>query len=130
MRYISFVETAPAETVEGDPVLDKSGVAQHQFTHLDLLLSLLTLPQFAEEPLLQGVELAEIIYNTRQALRDQAEAAAKHGYWVLEDDPAKRMKRAAERGPIRQDLAHCLYPFLRAVRDQTAVRPPPERAEG
>lgn len=123
MKRIQFVKTIELENVNGDPLLNETGGGRATCSQLEFFRGRVSDSVFIEgSDSGDGIDLQ---YEARRALRLQAEEAEALGYWELEDEPAKRLLAATNKGAYHKSLAFNLVPFVRAVR---AMASPPEAA--
>lgn len=115
-----------------EPVLLESIVGS-QLTEDDGTPSICSFEQFLlgrlADPIfylgLTGIEAAELGLATRQAIKDGLQGRSPGETLALENDPTIRLQRVIRtpQAPIRQDVAPCLVPHMRAVLDAQPAKP-------
>lgn len=116
MKRIEFVKTIELENITGDPLVDEKGV-QQTCSQLEFFRGRISDALFVES--MDSGDGCDIQYETRRSMRLQEKEAEARGYWELEDEQAKRIKTASDKGTYHKALAFNLVPFIRAVRTMT-----------
>jgi hypothetical protein len=120
MKHIEFVKTIALENVNGDPLVDEKGATQ-TCSPLEFFRGRIADPAFVEG--MDSGDGVDLQFETRRSLRLQEKEAEARGYWELEDEQAKRLKAATDKGAYHKALAFNLVPFIRAVRAMTTPAP-------
>src|SRR5687767_12646093 len=109
MQRIPYVQPIEPEDVDGSPLLEPvpngaPGERRPQtIRQLDFFRGRISDPVFVEG--LDPGDGADLQYETRRALRLQEKAAIGRGYWEVEDDPARRLLNATNKGAYHKGLA-------------------------
>jgi hypothetical protein len=122
---IDYVPDVPMTDINGDPVhkidavtargvpvyaVDEASNRVRQVAEqLKFMLGNITGPKFVEK--LESMDAAMLVFETRQALREQASEAKARGYWELDGDAAKRLRIATEEPRTKEQIEQKLVAY-------------------
>jgi len=145
---IDYVPDVPMTDINGEPAYKLIGVRQtgqpvyeadaggekilRSAVQLSFMLGRVTEPKFVEG--LSAMAGVCLVVETSQELKKQAAAAKARGFWLLDKDPAERLKAATEeprskeqvaQGVLAYDIAtaHNFFPAMTAIKDMCKHEP-------